>query len=115
MNQVGRPTGLAARTGPAVQYVRAEGARHAPAGMHVEYVPGVWPVDVSVCVPPPCYHRLHHETPLRVAHVPGMQHLLTCVCYLLPRSHFARSQNAGCGSRTRTITAAARRPLDLCA
>jgi hypothetical protein len=43
-----------------------------------------------------------------------MQDLLTCVCYLPSRSHLARSQSAGSGSRTRTITVAARRPLDVC-
>jgi hypothetical protein len=46
-----RTPGLVARTGPPVECVRAGGARHAPAGMHVEYVPGVWPADVSACRP----------------------------------------------------------------
>ena len=43
--KVGRRPALEAQTGPPVEYVRAEGARHTPAGMHVEYVPGVCPAD----------------------------------------------------------------------
>ena len=37
----GRRAALVARVGPPVEYVRADGARRAPPGMHVEYVPGL--------------------------------------------------------------------------
>ena len=68
LTALGGKTALVAVTGPPVEYVRAEGARHAPAGMHVEYVPGVCPA-----VPPPCYPRLQARRACA-----SMQDLLTC-------------------------------------